>query len=98
MKTVDYQDRRGRWYRVLLPDSADEAEAPQGIPVGPPDVVDDLDLPEPLATRLHNELFSRHIWTVREAQRPSELVSALQAALRLDAQSLYKSYANLSKL
>jgi len=93
VKQVDYTDNRGRQYRVLLPDGEVIERAPTGIPVGPPDVVDAMGLTEPLATRLHNELFARGLFTADDARRkPSELQAAILAAAKVDAQTVYKAY------
>lgn len=96
MREVEYIDARGRHYKVLLPDEVSDAEAPQGIPVGPPDVVDEAGIPEPQATRVHNELFARGIFTAANARRhPAELQAALLAALKVDATMLYQAFAAL---
>lgn len=93
MKYVTYEDGRGRLFRVSLPDDVPDSEAFKGIPIGPPDVVDLLGLPEPVATRLHNELHRRSLWNIREIKRrPGALTAALQAALRVDFQTLSNAY------
>lgn len=93
MKAVDYTDEHGRNYRVRLPDDVDDNEADRGIPIGPPDVVDKLGLPEPIATRLHNELHRRRLWTLHDLERrPRDITGALQAAYRVDAQRLMEAY------
>jgi hypothetical protein len=93
VKFVDYTDEHGRLYRVKLPDDVPDEQAELGIPVGPPDVVDELGLPEPFATRLHNELHNRSLWNHREIRRrPGALQGALQAALRTDFQMLSQAY------
>jgi hypothetical protein len=93
VREVDYKDERGRQYRVLLPDGEGEERASIGIPVGPPDVVETLELPEPFATRLHNELFARGLFTAEIARRkPSELQAAILAAAKVDAQTVYKAF------
>ena len=93
MKKVTYKDGKGRLYQVSLPDDVPDSEAIKGIPIGPPDVVDVLGLPEPLATRLHNELHRRGLWNHREIRRrPGALTGALQAALRVDFQMLSNAY------
>lgn len=99
MRVVDWVDERGRKYRSLLPDDAPEAEAPMGILVGPPeDITDVLDLPEPFATRLHNELFARGLFDYGAAVRNGQgVMGALQAALRLDATTLVAAFANAAQ-
>lgn len=64
-----------------------------GIPVGPPDVVDALGIPEPLATRLHNQLHRRGLFTLADARRKQGgLLGALQAALKVDAQIMMQAF------
>jgi hypothetical protein len=98
MRQVEYTNGSGRRFLVRLPDDAPDEDAPIGIPIGPPEIVDDLDLPEPLATRLHNQLAARRLWTYKDIQRrSSDLQGALQAALQLDVQAIaeaYKAYEN----
>jgi len=93
VRLVDYTDTKGRKYRVKLPDDASDEEAANGIPVGPPDVVDDLGLPEPIATRLHNHFHSRGLWTYRDVkQRPGAVQGALQSALQVDVQLVAEAF------
>jgi hypothetical protein len=93
VRLVDYTDTKGRKYRVQLPDEASDDEAASGIPVGPPDVVDALALPEPIATRLHNQLHSRGLWTYKDvAKRPGAVQGALQSALQVDVQLLAEAF------
>ena len=93
MRVVDYVDARGRWKRALLPEGAPDSDAPIGIQIGPPDVVDDLGLPEPLATRLHNLLHKRGLYSSKEVMKqPNSLLSALQKALSVDVHKLMVAY------
>ena len=93
MRLVDYTDIKGRLYRVQLPDDASDEEAANGIPVGPPDVVDVLGLPEPIATRLHNQFHSRGLWTYKDvAKRPGAVQGALQSALQVDVQLVAEAF------
>jgi len=95
VREVDYQDERGRKYRVRLPDEASDDEAADGVPVGPVEVADALGLPEPVATRLHNELHRRGLWNLREVKRrPDALLGALQATLNVDVQVLLKAFSD----
>jgi len=97
LREVDYQDERGRWYRTRLPDEATDADASRGILVGPLDVVDRLGLAEPIATRLHNQLHARGIWTAREAVlRSHEVIGALMGALRVDAAAIIAAFQDLA--
>lgn len=78
---------------MLLPDDADATDAPLGVPIGPPPL-DDLGLPEDTAVRLHNELYARGVLTIDDARRHrADLVAALMAALRVDAETIYNIYA-----
>lgn len=98
MRPIDWQDARGRWYRVLLPDGAPDEDASIGIPVGPTDVVDALGLAEEHATRLHNNLFRRGIFTVKEAtSKPNELVAAVLATFKVDAQRIMEEFKRLER-
>ncbi len=99
MRSVDYTDDRGRNFRTLLPDDAPDSEANMGIPIGPPDVVDYLGLPEPLATRLHNILHERGLFDVKTLQKnDTAIVGAWQAALRVDANRLYQAFVESEKV
>jgi hypothetical protein len=92
-RQVEYEDDRGRLYAVLLPAGVSDSEAESGIFVGPPDVVDELDLPEPFATRLHNELYRRKLHTTADlGGRSNPLLGALQKAFRVDQVSLVRAY------
>ena len=94
MKQADWTDGRGRKYRVILPDEANETEAPMGIPLGPPDAVDFLELPEPFATRLHNTLHERGLYRARDIRKnPQAIFGALQSALKVDVHLLMQAYA-----
>lgn len=56
-------------------------------------LVDDLDLPEEFATRLHNALHRRGILTYKDAVKKSaQLMAALQEAYKLDAQLLMQAF------
>ena len=68
-------------------------EEGQVIIIGPPDVVDDLGLPEPTATNLHNALHRRKILNYRDATlHAKDLQGALNEALMLDLQRLHEAY------
>lgn len=84
---------------VELPDGVPDSEAAEGVPVGPPPVADALGLPEPFATRLHNELYARKLWRLRDVQRrPADVQAAIVAALRLDVTTVVSKYAELEVL
>lgn len=98
MKKVEYTDGRGRKFLVLMDEEDDESKAEDGIPVGPPDIVDDLDLPENIKVELHNQLFRRKLWNATEVtKRPKELQGALQAALSINIQKVHKAYIDYEK-
>lgn len=98
MRELDYTDGAGRTWRVALPDEAPDADAPHGAIVGPPPVVDALGLPEPVATRLHNELHRRGLFRLQDIQRrPGDVQAALQAALRIDVVTIVNECAALER-
>lgn len=83
-KTVT--DENGRNHEVF-------ADGDLSIPIGPPDIVDDLKLPEPFATRLHNALHANGLFTYADvAKSPRTLQGVLQEALQIDIQILTESY------
>lgn len=83
----------GRKYRALA-DGAGNA-----IIVGPPEgLVDDMKLPEPFATSLHNKLYERGLFTYRDvAKDPRQIQGALQEAMLLDVQRLTEAYFKYSQ-
>ena len=83
----------GRKYRAL------EDGAGNAILIGPPEgLVDDLNLPEPFATNLHNILYARKLFTAADlARNPRELQGALQEAMLLDVQRLTEAYFKYSQ-
>lgn len=96
MKNIIHTDEKGRRYHVLLDDSmGDELN----ILLGPPrDLVDELGLPEPFATRLHNVLCDREILTYNDIARSQKsLIGALQEALSIDASKIAEAYLNYEK-
>lgn len=99
MRELDYTDKRGRIWRVQLPDGVPDDEAHMGVPIGPPAVCDALELPEAVGTRLHNELHRRGLYRLRDVQsRPGDLHAAIMSALRLDLQRVEEQYRSLEKL
>lgn len=98
MRTVDYTDERGRKYRVKLPEGITDEQAELGIPIGPPDVVDYLEIPEPFATALHNQLFMRGLFTAKDIRASKNaLQGAFMAAINADAARVYEAYVSLEK-
>lgn len=94
MQELTYTDEQGRMWWVQLPPGVPESEAHLGIPIGPPPV-DALGLPVELATRLHNELYLRRIFTYAEAvKRQGDVQSAVRSALRLDTERVIALYSD----
>ena len=95
MKRVEHTVE-GRKYLVSLPEDSDNLDL--GIVIGPPSFVDDLELPEPFATKLHNQMYDRGFFTLDNLRRrPNEVQAALQSALRLDAARIVNAYAEAEK-
>lgn len=92
MKRVTFTDERGRNYEADLPAGVPESDAAMGLVIGPPPL-DDLDLPDDVATRLHNQLHARAIFTLRDAKaRRQDIQGAIQAAIKLDVQKIVDAY------
>ena len=97
MKRASYEDAKGRRWATLLPDDMPDEDASLGIPLGPPPL-EALGLPEDIEVRLHNELFSRGLFTPADVKRRiNDVVASLQAALRIDAGLIIGFYVNGSK-
>lgn len=96
MREMIHTDAKGRKYKVLLDGSMGDELS---IVIGPPEgVVDELDLPEPFATRLHNNLCDRGIFTYKDFSANGRAVQgALQDALTVDVQRLAEAYLNYEK-
>ena len=85
----------GRKYRAFV-----SQDVPTGgyVIIGPPEnLVDELGLPEPFATRLHNILYDRGILTVKDATRPNVITGALQEAYQVDAQKIVEKFFLLAR-
>lgn len=69
------------------------------IILGPPEgLVEELGLPEPFATRLHNILCDRELLTYKDVSRQqNKLMGALQEALSIDVQRLAEAYFKFEK-
>lgn len=93
MREITHTDKRGRNYRVELPEEASDDQVEMGILLGPPDrVVDSLELPTHFATRLHNELERRGILTYEDLKKPGQLDAALRKVYMLDVQVLHQAF------
>lgn len=97
MRRVTHADGFGRWTAVWLPDDVPDSESYRGVPIGPPSL-DVLNLPEEIQTRLHNELFVRGIYSLRDATLGRQnLLGALQSALKIDVERLTDIYRQAEK-
>ncbi len=92
MKQTSYVDEEGRHHAVMLPDGVGEEDASQGLPLGPPSLAP-LGLPEDVEIRLHNQLFSRRIFTSKDVRkRRIDVFGALQAAFKVDTEKIIQIY------
>lgn len=93
MEQIEHTDEKGRHYRAF---SNGEGQV---IIIGPPEsLVDELGLPEPFATNLHNILYARGIYNYAAANKAQkEMVGALQEALQLDSQKLMEMFFRFDK-
>ena len=95
MSDIKEIELNGRKYLAHV--SPDEQQGAFVI-VGPPEgLVDELGLPEPLATRLHNILYDRKIFTFRDVSKPNVAQGVLQDALQFDTQKLVEAFSNYEK-
>lgn len=92
MKEATYEDKKGRLWRVLVPDHALDSDASLGIPIGPPSL-DSLGLPEEQAVRLHNQLYHRQLFTEEDMKRRRhDVTAALFATFKVDSQKIIDLY------
>lgn len=92
MEQITHTDEKGRKYQAY--------SSPTGvIIIGPPEgLVDQMGLPEPFATKLHNILFDRGLFNYESVSRqPNILIGALQEALTIDTQRLLEFYFKYEK-
>jgi hypothetical protein len=94
MKKVEYLDPKGRKYQRLVESDESEEMYQYGINVGPPeDITEGLGLSDELATRLHNQLYQRGLWTIKDINKNPKLVfAALQATLGINQQKIVNAY------
>lgn len=91
MSQTEVTDEKGRKYWVH---TSQDIPAGGYIVIGPPEgLVDELGLPEPFATRLHNILYDRKIFNYKAASANGALKGALQDALSVDTQKLAEAFA-----
>ena len=80
----------GRKYLAYV--SPDEQEGAYVI-IGPPEqLVDELKLPEPFATRLHNIMYERGIFKTADATKRNAILGVLQEALSIDANLIVEMF------
>lgn len=75
-------------------------DAPPGayVIIGPPEgLVDALELPEPLATRFHNILYARRIFSYKDASKTNVLLGVWQEALAVDVQRVVEKFIEFEK-
>lgn len=86
MEIIEH-DLDGRLYKAIR-------EGDNVIVMGPPEgLVDELGLPEPFATSLHNILYRRGVLSYADATKnPNNVLGAYQEALRLDVQKLIEGF------
>lgn len=92
MREVTWKDEAGRIWVTLIPDNAPEADAPRGVPLGPPPLTE-LGLPLEVEVALHNMLVRHRVLTWEDAQtKLSKITAAVNASLRLSAQKVQAVY------
>lgn len=85
----------GRKYLAYI--SPDEQAGAYIIIGPPPGLVDVLGLPEEIATRLHNALYARRIFTYADISKKGVAMGVLQEVLSVDAQKLAEIFAAFEK-
>lgn len=87
MEVDEFVDNDGRKYKAYK-------QGEDHLIVGPPEgLVDELGLPEPFATKLHNILYRRGLLGYADAvKQVNGLLGALQEALGLDVQKLTEGF------
>ena len=98
-KVVKWEDEYGRKQASLLPDHAPDSDAPKGVPMLSVDV-DELDIPEPLLTKLHNQLVLRELWdwpSVLKRGGRQALMTALLGAIKPTVIELTQLYRRETK-
>lgn len=95
MSVREVSDEKGRKYMAHVDDSV----PPGGyIVIGPPEgLVDELGLPEPVATRLHNILFDRKIYKFQDLSRNGVAFAVMQELYSVDTQKLAEAFAKFEK-
>lgn len=92
---TDVEEIDGRNYLVRRSPDAQEGAF---IIIGPPQgLVDELGLPEPFATKVHNILFNRRIFTFKDISGSKIAYAVLQEAYQVDAQKLTATFLKFEK-
>jgi uncharacterized membrane protein len=94
MKQVEYIDPKGRKYLRMVENAESEEMFQYGINIGPPEgIVDGLGLPDKIATELHNQLYQRKLWNIKDINKnPKAVFAALQASFRINQQMIVNAY------
>jgi len=96
IERVDYEAQDGRKFRVEVPLGCLPEDYDAGIPVGPPDMdalLEERGWSKDARVRLHNQLFSRGLFTYRDVcAKPQHLEGALKAALKTDMVTVHEFY------
>lgn len=91
-KEIEINERK---YLALV--SPDEQQG-AFVVIGPPEgLVDELGIPEPQATRLHNILYDRKIFKFQDVARPNVAIGVIQELYAVDAQKLVEMFMNFEK-
>ena len=92
MRDTVFTDKQGRLWAVRLPEGLPDSDANMGIPVGPPSL-ESLGLPEEIEIALHNQLYSRKIFTSNDIRRHrQDVTAAVIGALKLEVDKLLELY------
>jgi len=92
MKIIEHVDKIGRKYKAY-------GDGDGVVIIGPPEgLVDEIDLPEPFATRLHNIMYVRGLFCYKDVvMAKGSLLGALQEALSIDVQNLSEKFFSYEK-
>lgn len=94
MRRISYEDEKGRFWMVELPDNVPDSDASMGLPIGPPPL-ESLGLPEDIEVELHNQLFHRGLLTTKDlSRRRGEIISALMHSLGVTGRAILALYQN----
>lgn len=97
MRNVTYKDRKGRLFKVIMPDNAQDDHIEFGIFVGPP-LLTALSLPRDVEVKLHNELYARGLFTKQDViKRRNDVIGALQSALAIHVEKIVELYKEETK-